>query len=199
MHSSSPCAYGGFLRQPKLLERIIDFYARQDPKIKTLKKELFDLPADQSSNMRAPSGIANCAPATSKPTTDEELTQDHRIAPRSEPEKDGWITLRGEVDYYFERTAAERAVRNLAGVKGVSNVITVRPRVSPRDIKSKIETTFKRQAEFDAKNISVETSNGEVILRGEVRSWAERRAAENAAWSGPGVTSVKNYIRVRAA
>lgn len=110
----------------------------------------------------------------------------------------GWLTLRGDVSYDFERRAAERAVRNLAGVRGVSNLIVVKPRVEPRDLKAKIEDTFQRQASLDAQNITVQVDGGEVILRGSVRSWVERREAEKAAWAAPGVTSVKNYITVKA-
>jgi osmotically-inducible protein OsmY len=111
---------------------------------------------------------------------------------------DGWITLKGEVNYDFQRRAAERAVRYLPGVRGISNLITVKPRVEPTNIKSKIEETFKRQAAIDADNITVEVNGSEVTLRGTVRSWAERREAERAAWAAPGVTSVKNLITVRA-
>jgi osmotically-inducible protein OsmY len=112
--------------------------------------------------------------------------------------QDGWITLKGDVDYDFERRAAERAVRYLPGVKGVSNLITVNPKVEPKDIKKKIEETFKRQAALDATHISVEVNGSEVILRGTVHSLAEKEEAEKAAWAAPGVTSVKNYITVRA-
>jgi osmotically-inducible protein OsmY len=109
----------------------------------------------------------------------------------------GWITLKGEVDYDFERRATERAVRYIPGVRGVTNLITVKPRLAPTDIKSRIERSFKRQALLDAESITVEVVGNEVILRGTVRSWAERREAERAAWAAPGVASVKNYITVR--
>ena len=111
----------------------------------------------------------------------------------------GWVTLRGEVSYEFERRAAERAVRDLPGVRGISDLITIKPRVEPRDIKSKIEETFRRQAALDANRISVQVNGGEVVLRGTVHSWAEREQAERAAWAAPGVTSVKNLLAVSAA
>jgi osmotically-inducible protein OsmY len=108
----------------------------------------------------------------------------------------GWITLKGEVAYEFERRAAEQAVRFLPGVRGVSNLITVVPTVKPKDVKKQIEETFQRQAMLEASNISVEVHGDEVILRGAVHSWVERKEAEKAAWSAPGVRSVKNHIVV---
>jgi osmotically-inducible protein OsmY len=108
----------------------------------------------------------------------------------------GWITLTGEVTWDYQRRAAERAVRDIPGVKGISNLITVKPRVEPRDLKQRIEETFKREAVLDANRITVEVNGGEVTLRGTVRSWAERHEAEKAAWAAPGVYAVHNYITV---
>jgi osmotically-inducible protein OsmY len=108
----------------------------------------------------------------------------------------GWITLKGEVRYDYQRRAAERAVRDIPGVRGVSNLITLAPKVEPKNLKEQIEKTFVRQATLDANNIDVETDGSTVILRGTVRSWAERRDAERIALSAPGVTSVKNEIKI---
>jgi len=113
--------------------------------------------------------------------------------------EDGWITLKGEVSYEYQRRAAERAVRSLTGVKGVTNLIRIKPRVQPRDVKERIESSFERQAILDAKRISVQVSGGEVTLRGRVRSWSERHEAEKAAWRAPGVWKVNNYIAVEEA
>ena len=108
----------------------------------------------------------------------------------------GWVTLKGEVEFGFQRRAAERAVRRLSGVKGVSNLITIKPLLSPTDLKQKIEKALVRNAETDARHIMVEAQGSKVILYGTVRSYAEKQEAEDAAWSAPGVSEVDNRIVV---
>src|ERR1700704_156435 len=110
--------------------------------------------------------------------------------------RNGWLTLEGEVEWNYQRQRAEEAVRRGRGIKGVTNAIIVKPRVAPVEIRRKIEEALRRAAEVDASRISVETVDNEVILRGTVRSWAERREAERAAWSAPGVAKVDNRIIV---
>jgi osmotically-inducible protein OsmY len=108
----------------------------------------------------------------------------------------GWVTLKGEVEWQFQRAEAERVVRNLMGVKAVTNLITVKPRLTPSGLKEKIEDALLRSAKTDAERITVEVQGNKVILRGTVRALAEREEAERVAWSAPGVAAVENRIAI---
>lgn len=110
--------------------------------------------------------------------------------------KKGWLTLEGDVEWNYQRERSEEAVRRVRGVKGITNSIQVKPRVAPTEVRRKIEEALRRAAEIDASRVTVEAIGSEVILRGTVRSWAERQEAERAAWWAPGVSKVDNRIIV---
>jgi osmotically-inducible protein OsmY len=108
--------------------------------------------------------------------------------------QDGVVTLSGEVDWVYQKFAAEEAMRYLMGIVSLSNQITVKPTVKPQDLKDKIVSAFQRNALLDPRRISVETRGSWVILSGSVRSWGERAEAQWAAWAAPGVSEVENNI-----
>ena len=112
--------------------------------------------------------------------------------------ENGWIILKGTVDYKHQQIAVENAIRNLAGVKGITNHIKVAPVTTPSEVKTKIENAMRRAAEVDVQKIHVDVRGAKVILRGKVRSWAERNEAERAAWSAPGVTEVDDGLLIAA-
>jgi osmotically-inducible protein OsmY len=109
---------------------------------------------------------------------------------------DGWVTLKGRVNWEYERAAAANAVRDLTGVRGVTNTISLEPHISARDVKSKIEAALTRSAEVDARRINVAVTDSKVILSGNVHSWFERDEARRAAWSAPGVKEIDDRIAV---
>lgn len=109
---------------------------------------------------------------------------------------DGWVRLSGTVDWNYQRAAAGDAVQFLAGVKGITNLITVKPRVMVPDIKTRIEAALRRNAEVEAHGITVHLQDSTVTLRGHVQSLAERVAAESAVWAAPGVNTVNNELAI---
>ena len=118
---------------------------------------------------------------------------DERIKARVD---EGWVSLDGEVDWEYQRNAALRAVRNLTGLRGITNNITLKARAWAPEVKTRIETALKRTADVDAGHITVLADQGKVTLKGTVHSWSAREDAERAAWSAPGVTWVKDELVV---
>jgi len=121
------------------------------------------------------------------------LIPDDRIHPMVEG---GWLTLNGEVEWEYQRGAAEEAVRNLLGVTGVSNLVGVTPKVRPADVEKKIHDALLRQADREARQLAITVSGSQVTLRGKVHSWADRDAVQGAAWAAPGVAVVVNDLLV---
>ena len=150
--------------------------------------------------------LAVRAPAGGMPT-DPQIARDAVEALKSElpllwqdiqpSVTEGHVGLEGAVEWHFERERAEAAVRRVRGVMGVRNSIRLKPRAAPTEIHRQIEAAFRRNAIVDARHVTVEARGGEVTLRGEVRSWAERDQAQQTAWAAPGVTRVNNEITVR--
>jgi osmotically-inducible protein OsmY len=112
--------------------------------------------------------------------------------------QNGWVTLEGDVDWGYQRAAADEAIRRMTGIVGLTNHVTVKARPTAGAIKTRIEEAFKRSAEVDAARISAEITDSTVTLRGTVRSWAEKQEAERVAWASPGVGTVQNQLVVAA-
>ena len=108
----------------------------------------------------------------------------------------GWVTLSGDVEWAYQRISAEGGLRRLQGVRGVTNLITIKPRIQASDIKQRIEQALERQAEIEAHGITITVDGGKVRLDGKVRAWRERVVIERAAWAAPGVTGVDDRLTV---
>lgn len=110
--------------------------------------------------------------------------------------QNGWVTLSGEVGWDYQRREAVRSVRNLVGIKGLSDLIKVKPQIKPTDVKTKIEAALQRHAHLQTKAIDVAIHNDSITLSGNVDSWAERDAARTAAWAAPGVKEVIDNMTI---
>lgn len=169
-------------------------------------KPLAEIDAKRVAGVRGVANDIEVRLPTSSKRPDPEIARDAAAAIQREvPDsaerikiivRDGWVTLEGNVEWDSQRKEAEKAIQRLGGVTGVTNLIGLQPKAESVAIKRMIEDAFRRSAEVDAENVTVVTNGSEVILRGTVRSWAERNEAERAAWSSPGVTKVENGITV---
>lgn len=119
--------------------------------------------------------------------------QDERVKIKVE---EGHVTLEGEVEWEYQRTSAKTAIEQLAGIRSITNLITVNPQITALDIRQKINSAFHRSANIDSERVDVNVIDNKVILSGRVRSLAEKEDAEAAAWAAPGVTSVENNLEV---
>ena len=156
--------------------------------------------------VRAIANDLNVRIPTSAERSDSDIAQAALNALRwhtSVPEKNltvvvrnGWITLSGAVDWQFQKDAAARAVRDLTGVRGVTDGAVIRPSLKAGDVRDKIEAAFRRSAEIDARRVNVTVQDSKIVLSGNVRSFAERREAEKAAWAAPGVVQVDDRLTV---
>jgi osmotically-inducible protein OsmY len=110
---------------------------------------------------------------------------------------DGWVTLEGQVNYWRERTDAERAIRRLAGVVGVINKITIRKQaVNESELREEIESALETRAAREADRLRIKIEDGAVDLWGRVHSWQERRAVLGSISHAPGVTQVRDHLRI---
>jgi osmotically-inducible protein OsmY len=110
--------------------------------------------------------------------------------------QDGWVTLKGKLDWHHQKVAAANAMRGLHGVTGISNLIELVPRVAKADVKKRIEDALKRNAEVEAKGIQIDVAGSQVTLKGQVKAWNERRIVEQAAWATPGVSVVSDHLTI---
>ncbi len=110
--------------------------------------------------------------------------------------ENGWVTLEGTVDWQFQKNAAENAIRDISGVKGVSDLIAITPKVNVSAVENTIKSALQRSATVEANNIAVQAEGNKVVLKGRVRSWSEKREVERAAWSSPGVAEVEDDLLI---
>ena len=108
----------------------------------------------------------------------------------------GVVTLSGNLEWYYQRSAAEADLRKLPGVIGLNNDILIKPRVQASNVRDQIKAALKRRAQIEADHITVTTDGSKVTLGGKVNTWYERRLAESTAWEAPGVTQVENRLTV---
>lgn len=164
---------------------------RAAQRVKGVKALAIEMPVKLSSDYTRTD--ADIAMAVERAIEWNVLVPEDKIHPMVE---NGWVTLNGEVEWDYQRRAAENAVRDLLGVTGVTNRVVVKPKFTAADVEKKIQEALERQAGREAERIKVEVNGAHVTLSGKVHSWAERKAAQGAAWSAPGVANVINNLLV---
>lgn len=110
--------------------------------------------------------------------------------------ENGWVNMEGDVDWQFQKSTAENAISNISGVRGIRNLITITPKVNISGVENRIKNALQRSAAIEANDIAVRAEGNKVILKGKVRSWAERREVERAVWSTPGVAEVEDDLLI---
>lgn len=180
------------------LSGMVDSYAeKRDAERAALRVEgvkgvaediVVDLPFDHKK------GDADLAKAAVNTLRWDTMVPDDRIKVKVE---NGWVTAEGKVDWLYQKSAVRNALSNLTGVRGVTNLVSVTPTAKPSEIKRKIISAFERSASIDANSIRVENIGDKVMLKGTVRSYAEKLDAQRAAWNAPGVSQVENQLEVK--
>lgn len=172
------------------------------------KKEEAEKAAKRVAGVRAVASDIEVSSPTSELKTDTEIARaigdalKYNNAVKEDKIKvkvdNGWVTLEGQVDWEYEKVAVRTAIKNIAGIKGMANLIRIKPTTTPKDLQKQITAAFHRHANLDAQHIHVAIEGNKAILSGTVRSWIEKSDAEDAIWRAPGIATVENRLIIDA-